>query len=326
MAQPQKSSDEKIQLLRGNSVVSSLAGAFGGALRETRLTALLGYLVALKPDRFCREFGFQGAPTSVALETRHATDRSDILVKTTLGSGIIEAKVGAHDPFEQALKYTPDWLILLTEHQPTRSQRSIHNCKYMRWRDLVPLLDELSKSADAPVRFLSNDLKLYLEEHQMIPAREAVEVYAREINEEKTLALFLHARMYGCKFEASSQLPKAQYFAPHFGQAIAANHPGVHVGISYVARIENVVVVESYGDLCDAAKQLRGRNWFTKNSKLIEPVRSWPWTDSRQSFVFLGPPRLIFNPPIKKETLQAGKGWLSKRTFSFDELFEKWGC
>ena len=34
---------EQIDLLRCGSVVSSFAGAFGSSLRETRLTAMLGY-------------------------------------------------------------------------------------------------------------------------------------------------------------------------------------------------------------------------------------------------------------------------------------------
>lgn len=320
---------ERIPLLRGGSgasLVSSLASAFGSRLRETRLTAMLGYLIAHRPEKFCEEFGFDGIPTSVALETQHDKDRSDILVQTTLGKGIIEAKVGAHDPFDQALKYKPDWLVLITEHQPTRSQRGIERCKYLRWRDLVPLLTELSKSANPRIRFLCEDLKLYLEEHNMIPKSDSVEVYAREINEETTLTLFLHARMYSCKFEASSQMAKARYFAPHFGQSIAANHPGVHVGISYLAQIQEIVVVENYNDLCDAVKEQRGKNWYAKHAKLIEPLKTWTWSENRLSFLFLGQPRLVFNPPVKKENLQAGKGFLSKRVFSFDELFAGWGC
>jgi hypothetical protein len=37
--------------------------------------------------------------------------------------------------------------------------------------------------------------------------------------------------------------------------------------------------------------------------------------------LLLGEPRLVFNPSIRKERLQKGKGWLSRRFFSFDELF-----
>ena len=96
--------NEEIELLRGGSVVSSLAGAFGSALRETRLTAMLGYLIALEPQTFCDLFGFRGTPRSVNLESQHESDRSDILVETTLGLGVIEAKVTATDPFRPSAK------------------------------------------------------------------------------------------------------------------------------------------------------------------------------------------------------------------------------
>jgi hypothetical protein len=46
MTRPENTT-ERIDLLRAGSVVSSLAGAFGNELRETRLTAMLGYLIAL---------------------------------------------------------------------------------------------------------------------------------------------------------------------------------------------------------------------------------------------------------------------------------------
>ncbi len=316
---------EEIELLRGGAVVSSLASAFGSGLRETRLTALLGYLIALEPKGFVSLLGFSGQPLSVALETRHALDRSDILVRTTDGVGIIEAKVGNHDPFDQALKYPAKWRTLITEHLPKSAERSRPNCRYFRWRDLLPLLRQLLKSSNLRVRVLSEDLQLYLKEHRMIPQPESVEVYAREINEEKTLALFLHGQMYGCTYEASSRLPEALYFAPHFGQEIAANHPGVHVGISYLARIEDIAVVETFDDLLKSVREIRGASWLNRNEQLIAPVRQWDWP-KQHTFVFLGVPRLVFNPSIKKEKLQAGKGWLSKRVFSFDTLFQAWGC
>jgi hypothetical protein len=316
---------ERVELLRGGSVVSSLSGAFGSGLRETRLTAMIGYLVALEPDRFCNLFGFDGLPRSVALETRHNQDRSDILVTTTDGVGIVEAKVGRHDPFDQSLKYSARWRVLLTEHLPTKRERARRDCRYLRWRDLLPTLKTLAKSAHQDVRFVSIDLHRYLKEHNMIPKTESVEIYAREINEEKTLALFLHGQMYGCNYEASSRLPEALYFAPHFGKAIARNHPGVHAGISYVAKISTVEVVESFGELCDIAGQVCGKIWLKKNLPLIQPVKTWDWK-KRKSFLFLEQPRLVFNPPIFKGDLQEGKGWLSKRVFSFDEFFSAWGC
>jgi hypothetical protein len=49
-----------------------------------------------------------------------------------------------------------------------------------------------------------------------------------------------------CTYQEGSRMAEALYFAPHFGQAIARNHPGVRVGISYIARIESIEVVESW--------------------------------------------------------------------------------
>jgi len=316
---------ERIDLLRGGALVSSLASSFGAGLRETRLTAMLGYLAALEPGRFCELFGFKGTPRSVALETRHKQDRSDILISTTDGVGIVEAKVGRHDPFDQSLKYSARWRVLLTEHFPTEKDRSRKDCRYLRWRDLIPVLKILKKSTRSNVRFVSHDLERYLTEHKMIPKTESVEIYAREINEQTTLELFLHGQMYGCNYEANSRLPEALYYAPHFGKLIARNYPGIHAGISYVAKIESVEVTESFQQLCEIACQIRGKAWFKRNSHLILPVKKWSW-EKRKSFLFLEPPRLVFNPPIYKGKLQKGSGWLSKRVFSFDEFFEAWGC
>ena len=96
---------EQIPILRGEKIISSLAGAFGGSLKETRLTALFGYLIALNPTAFFPLFNFKGAPLDVTLESSFERDRADILVKTTEGNGVIEAKINSIDPLKQSMKY-----------------------------------------------------------------------------------------------------------------------------------------------------------------------------------------------------------------------------
>jgi len=319
---------EQIDLLRSGSVVSSLAGAFGGALRETRLTAMLGYVIALEPRRLCDIFGFHGRPLSVGLEMRHATDRSDILIETTAGWGVVEAKVSAADPLRQSLKYNANWRVLLTEHVASGRQTRQRGVKYLRWRDLVEPLQRLAGSKDSRARFVSRDLLSYLEEHSMIKTNEPVEIYASEINEEKSLAAFLKAQIYGCKYQEGSRLGEARYFAPHFGKQIARNHPGVQVGVSYIARIERVEVVETWKEFQQAMQEVRGRHWFNSHVTLLRPLRSWGWRDTKRSILFLSTPRLVFNPPVLKKNLQkgAGEGFLSKQFFSFDTVFAAWGC
>jgi hypothetical protein len=313
----------------GGSLVSTLIGAFGGVVRETRLTALLGYLIALEPKPYLQLFGFPGKATNVRIEHRHGNDRSDILVETTRGLGVVEAKVGPTDPFEQAKKYNAHWTVLLTQYMPSTSQKMMRGTRYIRWQELIPLLRASARSQNNRVRFVSGDLLDYLEERRMVKQRQSVEVYAREINEPLTLALFLKARLYGCNYEANSRLSEALYFAPHFGQTIART-PGVRAGISYVARIEQVELVESWSDFFVAVKKIRGKTWWNSHQNELEPLQNapkWLWSaNPKYSFLFLATPRLVFNPPVDKKRLQTGHGWLSKRTFSFDTLFEAWGC
>jgi len=307
-------------------VVSSFAGAFGSALRETRLTAMLGYLIALEPKGFCNILKFRGIPLSVSLEMHNATGRSDIVVETSAGWGVIEAKITTADPSCQSLKYPAKWRVLLTEHMASSRQKRMRAIKYLRWRDLVRPLEELKgRSTDSRFRFVSQDLLDYLGEHAMVRAGDAVEIYAREINREDTLKLFLHAHMYVCPYQKSRRLAEALYFAPHFGQRIARKHPGIQAGISYIAKVEQVEVAETWEELQQIVGKRNGKRWLKGHMNLLETLHQEWKGPSKKSLVFLSRPRLVFNPPVPKDRLQKGKGWLNTRTFSFDELFEAWG-
>ena len=321
---------ERIDLLRAGGLVTSLAGAFGGAIRETRVTALLGYLIALDPPPFLELFGFPGPALSVRLENRHEGNRSDILVETPHGTGIVEAKIDATDAAKQSLKYGGSWTALLSSHHPAGKQCGQKRLRYVHWENLAKLLRQLSRARNPRVQFLAQDLLNYLEEHHMIKDQDPVEIYAREINEPVTLTLFLKSRLYGCWYEAGSRLPHAHYFAPHFGRAIADAHPGVHLGISYIARIEEIAVVGDWNDFAATVKGIRKGHWLNKHKDEVFALKNdpaWDWKGERKrSFLFLGEPRLVFTPPVKKENLQAGKGHLGRRFLSFDDLFEAWGC
>ena len=314
-----------IALMRGGCMVSTLTGAFGQSLRETRLTALLGYLIALEPIRFLDLFGFSGVPQQVCLETRHEDRRSDILIETNRGTGIIEAKIDASDPLVQSRRYPARWVALLTHRIP--QAQTVRGTKYVTWQRLADLLKRLSRSHSARLRFLSMDLLAYMEEHRMIKKSKSVEIYAREINEPVTLALFLKACLYGCTYEAGSRLAEALYFAPHFGQRVTKIHPGISTGISYIARIESVGYATKWREFQDLMIKERGRVWMKRHAETLRDLHgASSWTEGEhRCFLLLGQPRLAFNPPVRKESLQKGSGWLSKRFLSFDELFAAWG-
>lgn len=263
---------------------------------------------------------------SVSLESNHSQGRSDILIETTKGTGIIEAKIDGSNPCKQSMKYPAKWRVLVTQYVPSEKEKALKNIRYLQWHEIGKLLTELSKSSNPKVRFVSTDLQSYLEDYHMIKAKESVEIYAREINEPDTLVLFLKAQLYGCYYEKNSRLPEALYFAPHFGQKVSENYPGIRVGLSYIARIETVKVFEKWEQLLKTIQSIRGKSWLMKHNKFLKRARkNWDWEGKRKiSFLFLGEPRLVFNPPVKKECLQKGKGWLSKRFLSFDDLFSAW--
>lgn len=318
----------KIPLWRAGSMVSSLAGAFGEGLRETRLTALLGYLIALEPEPWLHILGFHGQATDVAVETHQESGRSDIEIRTTSGVGIIEAKIDSTDPLRQALKYNANWRVLLTDHAPLRRKQSHRGIRYIRWADLIPQLRRHAASTNHRLRFVAGDLITYLEEHHMVSrGTPSPEIYAREINNEETLALFLHGRMYGCWHQNGSRLGEAHYFAPHFGRFIANSHPGIHTGISYIAKIDNVRTVVTWQDWVNAVRDVRGKVWYKKHAANMAPLRKqWSWKGQKaRDILFLGEPRLAFTPAIRKENIQTGRGFLSKLYLTFDELYQAWG-
>lgn len=313
---------DSIELLRGGSLVSSFLGSFGSSLKETRVTATLGYLIALRPQRFCNFFGVNEKPQSVILENDHSKKgRSDILIKTITGKwAVIEAKISAEDPYEQSKKYVADWFIFLTKYQVPNSKKIGKKIRYFRWKDLFSLLKELARDSEAKVRVISQDLLRYMEEHAMIRTKNTVEIYAREINNEETLELFLKTGIYTCKYEKKSQAAEALYFAPHFGQFISRKSPKVKTGISYVARIEDIEVFESAHNFMEIIAKRKGKSWLTEHKHYLEAANE-NWDKYRHSLIFLKEPYLVFNPPIQKRSLQKTNGWLSRRTWTFDELF-----
>lgn len=280
-------------------------------------------MIGLNPEPFQRLFGFPGKVRQVGIETRHDDGRSDVLVETSAGTCIVEAKLDASDPLRQSLRYRSRYTALLCFRRtaPSLSQSGV---KYVSWDDLAKLLRESNRSRNPISRLLSRDLLRYLEDKYVISKSKIVEIYAREINEEKTLRLFLKAQLYGCDYKAGSRLAEARYFAPHFGQRIASDYPGVTKGISYIAKVEGLLTVATWRELRDGLIDSRGKAWFNQHEGHVVPLRRhWKWPKQR-SLLLLGAPRLAFNPPVRKENIQAGRGWLSKQFLSFDELFAAW--
>ena len=314
--------------MRGRVPVRSLLGSLGSSLRETRITAMLGYLIAHDPDHWEPFFKLSKPISSVGIEADYEKDRADIVVDTPLERLVVEAKTSWVDPRQQVRRYHADRKYLFTDSIPKLEQPSA-KLSYRTWNEVAEFLEGLIHSTGKPyIRHLTRELIQHMQEHQLIRSRDSVEIYARELNDEITLNTFLKCQIYGCRLESGGgTISRALYFAPHFGQRIARHHPGIFSGLSYVSRIEAVEVTTTWRSFLTAATRQRGRWWLRKHHEMLRGLpTAWKWNlQTQRTIAFLGMPRLVFNPPINKNLLQKGRGWLSRRTFTFDELFEAWG-
>lgn len=318
---------EQVDLLRGGNPVRTLLGSFGASLRETRLTSVLGYLFAQEAEPWQRLFRIRDPISRVTIEFSREAGRADIWLESASQSIVVEAKVTGTDPTAQSRKYRAGKAILLSDNSPPSSQLNARNL-YFDWDRIASFLQhEYHDAAKGRphLQFLAKEVVRYMAENSLIRSGDILEVYVREINTPTTLTLFLKGHLYTCPYEKAGKASQALYFAPHFGQKLARDLPGIYAGISFVAKIEAVEVVDSWKLFRQAIKKRRGGHWLNSSGKVIAPLQQQLRKSKEQwTMLFLSEPRLVFNPPINKSLLQKGTGYLSRREFSFDKLFEAW--
>lgn len=322
------SPDEEVVLYRGGNPSSSLLNAFGASLRETRITAALGYLISQAPIHFEKLFQMRGHITEVAVEKYQEGDRLDIYINTDKTDYVIESKVNGIDPFRQASRYQAKNKILLTNFVPSGNNTGKDHVIYVRWDNISSVLRELRSSRIPAIKFASDDLLKYMEEHGMTNSSNSNEVYIRELRGESIIC-FLKAGVYGCNYEKNSRITSCRYFTPHFTAQASRDQPAIQQGISYVARINDVFVADSWAAFAKNLKNRNGKVWWRNHKAFLETIRNWNWDNHKQRhFLILDKPRLVFNPPIRKEFLQAhprkGPAMLGKNFFTFDQLFRAW--
>lgn len=321
-------SDETVDLLRGGDTVRSLFGSFGALLRETRLTGILGYLIAQEPGPWRRLFHIHDPLSLVRVEFSQKTGRADIWLESASESIVVEAKITRADPTGQSRKYKADRAVLISDHFPHSNQLTGGNL-YFNWIRITSFLQSEYHEATKGrphLQFLAKEVIRYMAENNLVRLGSILEVYVREINHPATLTLFLKGHLYTCPYQKAGKAGKAIYFAPHFGQRLAKTLPGIYSGISFVAKIKAVEVLNTWNQFRQAVKKHRGARWLNTNREIVTSIRKELRPGNEQkTFLFLFEPRLVFNPPINKNLLQEGSGFLSKRAFAFDELFEAWG-
>jgi len=322
-----KLNSDKIPIYRQGVVVTDFLSIFGSNLRETRLSAALGYVISKIPMPFLKAFKIRGELKQISIEYEEFRKRVDVLIETEREYFIIETKVADVDPVKQILNYAKT----LKKEKPVRGlgvvpynpkERYVRSIRIIGWDGIDAILKEILKGkVRYQDKFLIQEVRNHMLKHHLIAEKDFNEIYAREIGNIETLQLFLKCGIYQCSYEQSENIYSVRYFAPHFSGSLAKIYPGVRQGISYIAKIEDIVRAKDKKSYVDEICKHRGRSWYKKEKDLLLcPFKIWGEAD--RNIVFLEPPKLVFNPTIKKENLQKGSGWLSKRFFSFDDLFK----
>jgi len=317
-------------VIRSNKSSNDLLSCFGSKVKETRLTGFLAYLISLDIKVLNDYFNINYPIQEIIVEKKLETQRCDIIIKTIKNNIIIEGKINNTNTEEQIRRQYQEFkktytgkidLISLTRNTISIKSNVISS---KSWEGLYSQL-KTTKYANQKQKILSEEFMNHLENTGLITKNEK-QVYARDVNKEPYLSLFLKTHIYSCKY--NENIHKCSYFAPYFGSKISCISPGVDEGLSYIARIYNHLQITNLEDLklaiLNHIKFKKLKNYNRDIEEKFKLLCEDPGMQTREAFtlLLLDKPRKIFNPSIKKSNLLEGRGWLNKQYYEFDEIFE----
>lgn len=317
-----------VSLIRGESrLVGNLLSAMGG-LKETRLSAILGYLIHLCPDVAEDLFGISQPIESISLEPRseNGKDRYDVVVSNARGSHIIEVKIDGHTS-SQLKRYRKANRRLYTIGARLRSHavEKIEGKYFASWQQLVHVLERKKRKgrrADPYFNGLVDDLVDHLREHLMVKGT-FEDVYIRDLSGE-SVEIYFNQGLYKFQPKFFDKAKNARYFAPYLTMSNSRGEresvfSALGVGISYLSKVvERYLVSES--DLVDLLKK---HKYTRKDIDFIYNTFKWKKTSKRQHGVLLlEKPMRIFQRPVTKTDLwgEGSTGAMPSMFLDFGEL------
>ena len=228
--------DGGVQLRRGKELVTDIFSAIGD-LRETRLTAALGFLIAKAPHAFGRLFLDKASYVEeVRIEEPEDRSRYDVVIRTSTKLVIVEAKVGYLQAPSQIRRYVralrkqegkKTYLYLLdqgSERLQTeidQIRKEFPNCfVYPKtWSEIGAVIQrecrsrKLQKMAPQVVA-IAQELVKHLKENQMAESN-GKEIYIRQLSGD-SLELFFRYQIYKCQSKFAKSALQHLYFAPLF--------------------------------------------------------------------------------------------------------------
>jgi hypothetical protein len=316
-------------ILRSNKSSNDLLSCFSMKAKETRLTSYLAYLLSLDIDVLNKYFNIDSVQ-EIIIEKKLKTQRCDIIAKSIKKHIIIEAKINNTNTGQQIRKQYDEFkeqfsgkidLVSLTRNTISIQSNVIFS---KSWEGLYNQLKK-AKFQNQKQKILCEEFMNHLENSGIVTKSEK-QVYARDLNKEPYLSLFLKTHAYLCKY--NENIHRCSYFAPYFGSKISSISPGVDEGLSYIAKIYSHIQITDMEKLEFAIhkhiKDKKLKNFNRDIEEKLKMIKEDPGNQKREAWtlLLLEKPRKLFNPSIKKNNLQEGHGWLSKQYYEFDEIFE----
>ncbi|MEJ5361155.1 MAG: hypothetical protein WHV26_03750 [Spirochaetota bacterium] len=261
--------NDQFVILRSNFSNNDLLSSLGAQVRETRITGYLGYLLSINHPALLSLFKITERIKEIRLEFKLLTQRCDIIIISEKYHYIIEAKLYYENPESQLLNQANEYKkkypnakikkIAISNFENLNSNSNIQNYS---WNSIYNSLNKNLGNNNLQ-KILGKELLKHMENQGIIKRNDQFEIYAREVNKEPFLTFFLKGHTYFCKFEKSSNISKCSYFAPHFGKEISKVSPGIKEGISYIAKIKEIVYVDNFSKIEEIIKD------YVKKEKII---------------------------------------------------------
>lgn len=334
-----------LRLTRANQDVGSFLSVLG-SLRETRLTAVLGFLVSRFPEEFGPLLGFRHLPADeISVEETDAGDRYDVLIRQSGETHIIEGKIGPTQRVDQLLRYVrsvrrtrgrrPALTVVDDGSEFSQSRQSafqqvnrhVKSLRFVTWSQVAEVCHGITGkrrfiNADSTGTVIAQEMATHLKENNMTTEAQP-EIYLRDVSDTTSVQLYFRHNLYKSQSKFYNSARRNLYFAPYFTRKMANaisqdNLVPIGEGISFVSRVQKVQVIETR----DVLAFLKA-NKHPKAEDAAEIIRQ----NHRAREVLLmalGEPRLMFVSPVTKAKLSRvipfGSGLMGSRSCTFDDL------
>jgi hypothetical protein len=337
-----------LRLSRSSQNIGPFLSALG-SLRETRLTATLGFLVSRFPVELGSLLGLKfGLSDEIAIEETDGGDRYDVLIRNSGEEHIIEGKVGPYQRVDQLARYIAR-RRKIGSHKPAltivddgsefsqsklrgfeKIRKGVKKLHFVTWSQVAKTCQSIALKRKNLARdplgtMIAKDFAEHLKENNMT-TEPYPEIYLRDLSDPSSVELYFRHHIYKCQQSYYKSARNNRYFAPYFTQETSnalrdANMVPVGEGISFISQVASVHVCNKR-DVLSFLEERKHPNAKVAADIVVKSAR-----EDELLLLLLGPPRLLFISPVTKRKLRDKVGGYSlgamgSRSCTLDDLLK----